>query len=303
MQKKALLLEHFFKKGQPMTLSTTINFFILSQDGGIQTNLNHIRRYHDLGYTHLDAILIGADSPTSPIMSDGEEWRSFAHTVREEADKLGISFIQAHLPYYNNFCTEPILPRREEAITRVLEVCGILGVKWAVNHPGTVQKTTDYAAKSKKACIEYFSPQIETAKKHGVGFAIENLFDSGGNRSYCGTVEELIDLVDSFKDDSVGICWDFGHGNLMYPDQTEPLKQIGSRLKMTHVHDNNGQSDQHLPPFSGNIDWPAVVRALREIGYTGAFSFEVVNRTFKHSEALGMSEWAHVKKIGEFLLG
>ena len=40
---------------------------------------------------------------------------------------------------------------------------------------------------------------------------------------------------------------------------------VGSRLAHVHASDNNGLGDLHLPPGTGNIDWPAVFAALREI--------------------------------------
>jgi len=283
-----------------MHLSTTINFFILTNDGNIDTYKEHIRRYHSLGYTRLDAIFAGADGKDSPIMAD--DYLYFAQEMRKEADRLGIRFAQGHLPYYENFVKNEPDPRRDESVRRTIECFGIMGVEWAVSHPGAVMRVSDAVAKSKEACIRYFTPLIESSLKHGVGFCIENLFDYGGGRRYCAIAEELIDLVDSFGDKNVGVCWDFGHGNLVYDDMTEPLKMIGNRLKMTHVHDNNGHGDQHLAPFFGNINWHEMVHVLREIGYDKCFSFEVVNKSFKHAIELGMSEWAHVRAVGERLL-
>jgi sugar phosphate isomerase/epimerase len=30
----------------------------------------------------------------------------------------------------------------------------------------------------------------------------------------------------------------------------------------THIHDNNGEKDEHLLPYEGTINWDAAVRAL-----------------------------------------
>jgi len=278
-----------------MRLSTTINFFIIQNDGTTEPYKAHVRRYHKLGYKALDAIFCGADGNNSPLMD--ANWERFVHDICDEAEKLGIKYCQGHLPYYADFAQKN--DTREEAIRRSLLAFGKMGVQWAATHPGSVGA----APESKIFNREYFAPHIEFAKRQGVGIALENIFDSGNVRHYCGVVEELVDLVDSFNDPAVGVCWDFGHGNIMYPkSQAGCLRTIGSRLKMTHVHDNNGKSDQHLPPFFGNINWEEVVQTLREVNYTGAFSFEVVNHTYKISETLMMSEWAHVKAVGDYLL-
>lgn len=277
-----------------MELSTTINFFLWPYDGTTAQYRQHLQRYHSLGYTALDAIFAGAEAKTSPLMSDN--WQHFIHDICDEAAKLGIKFAQGHLPYYADF--SQVNDAKEEAIRRAIVAFADMGVPWAATHPANM------GTGSKEYNLQYFLQHIEAAKKAGVGIAIENIFDSGNRRHYCGVVEELIDLVDAFGDPSaVGICWDFGHGNIMYPkSQAGCLQAIGERLKMVHVHDNNGHTDQHLPPFFGNVNWQEVVLTLRAIGYDGTFSFEVVNHTYKVCEALMMSEWRHVRTIGEYLL-
>ena len=52
------------------------------------------------------------------------------------------------------------------------------------------------------------------------------------------------------------------------------MRKMGSLLKCTHIHDNNGKSDQHLMPFYGTIDWKAYIDVMREIGYDGTVCME-----------------------------
>ncbi len=57
---------------------------------------------------------------------------------------------------------------------------------------------------------------------------------------------------------------------------------MGKNLTVLHLHDNFGalndwfgEMDRHLLPFFGCVDWKGTVKALREIGFDGVFSFEV----------------------------
>jgi sugar phosphate isomerase/epimerase len=34
-------------------------------------------------------------------------------------------------------------------------------------------------------------------------------------------------------------------------------------LASVHLHDNHGEKDEHLPPYAGNIDWPAAIKLLK----------------------------------------
>ena len=64
--------------------------------------------------------------------------RSGAKTVRREADELGITFVQTHVPFYN-FCHPQtgIIEDTEEIIRRAIVCTRQLGAHWTVAHPGT----------------------------------------------------------------------------------------------------------------------------------------------------------------------
>ena len=113
------------------------------------------------------------------------------------------------------------------------------------------------------------------------------------------TGEELAALVDSFGDPLVGACWDFGHGNRCFADQTTQFCKLGTRLVATHVDDNMGvgKEDLHTIPFLGTVKWPKVMKTLREMQYEGCFNFELavckrmpaemVERTVKYAYDMG----------------
>jgi sugar phosphate isomerase/epimerase len=52
------------------------------------------------------------------------------------------------------------------------------------------------------------------------------------------------------------------------------IRAIGKRLGALHIHDNDRRRDLHRIPFSGDIDWNAVVKALRDVDYKGEFTLE-----------------------------
>src|SRR5262249_35019043 len=66
----------------------------------------------------------------------------------------------------------------------------------------------------------------------------------------------------------IGVCYDTGHGHLQ---EIEPSFE---NIQTTHVHDNNGEKDEHLWPFEGTLDWPALVEKLVVAKYEGPFVFE-----------------------------
>jgi sugar phosphate isomerase/epimerase len=83
-----------------------------------------------------------------------------------------------------------------------------------------------------------------------------------------GLLEDRLDLS------GVGICLDTGHA-LLLGDVTDAVETVSGHLVTTHLHDNNGSTDDHLMPFDGVIDWPAVLMAFRKVGYDGVWMFEL----------------------------
>ena len=288
-----------------MRLSTTINFFVYEDKGNYQSYKEDLQHYAALGLQNLDAIFCSATVPYSPLRTD--RWMDWAKTMREEADRLGITFVQTHVPFYN-FChpVTGIIEDTEEIIRKAIVCTRILGAQWTVAHPGTDFGSSLMEA-SRQKNIAYFSGHLEFAEKNGVGICIENMADfpgQGFKRSYCATVEQLAELVDTLSGNfgNAGVCWDFGHANLVYKDQVPCLKYLRDRIRVTHVHDNSGTEDEHRPPYLGNVNWEAIMPALKEIGYQGDFSFEVKKMGAHVPVRLHDSLWKHLHAVGEYLL-
>lgn len=105
----------------------------------------------------------------------------------------------------------------------------------------------------------------------GVRLAIEVIPNALSSAS------QLVRLIeDDLEGSSAGICLDTGHALLM-GDPIEAVETCSGHLLTTHLHDNQGRSDDHLVPFEGAIDWAGTVLALQKIGYEGAWMFEVAN--------------------------
>jgi sugar phosphate isomerase/epimerase len=91
----------------------------------------------------------------------------------------------------------------------------------------------------------------------------------------------LLEYFEELELAGAGVCLDFGHANLR-DGAPEAAETLSGHVVTTHVHDNQGTLDNHLVPFDGSIDWPRTLTAMRKIGYSGRFVFEVAD----HGNAL-----------------
>jgi sugar phosphate isomerase/epimerase len=130
--------------------------------------------------------------------------------------------------------------------------------------------------------VESFARACAIAAEHDFSIAIENTYDAHGEetsalgrRRFGAVIPELHSVIDAVDADNFGICLDTGHTNLFGLPLGEALRQCGDRLIATHVHDNDGRSDQHDDPTRGTIDWEDGMAGLREIGWDRIFNLEI----------------------------
>ena len=76
-----------------------------------------------------------------------------------------------------------------------------------------------------------------------------------------------------------GFCVDTGHLNMAKTDIAAFIRTVGKRIKVLHIHDNNGKTDQHRAPYTGTIPWKEFAPALKDAGYTGNLNFETMRQT------------------------
>lgn len=135
------------------------------------------------------------------------------------------------------------------------------------------------------------------ARQYGIKIATETF---GGDFvhqgcDFFGNMPEFIKAYERIRQedengDLLTVCMDTGHTNVAHrfgdnPTPGDAIRQLGNRITCLHLHDNNGLSDQHKIPGTGDIDWEDVFSALDEIGYAGTFNLEVVLTHFgKHFE-------------------
>lgn len=250
------------------------------------------------GFDYVDANLWSLSGKGRP--AGGDDWRQWAEHTRAYADSIGIKFRQTHGQTLSGMQWDDFsYPNRDFVWAKnydCIEMTRILGADWMVMHPANLPHDPLYSRKkAREHNLRYLSPYINAAKRAGIGIAVENMVDFGGRRRrYCGgDPEELIELVDTIHDPDVGICIDTGHANVSGIHTGSFIRMVGSRLKATHIDDNNRDGDTHLPPFFGTVDWADTMKAFRDIGYEGDFSFELGSQRYPDSTRATWCKFIH----------
>lgn len=212
-----------------------------------------------------------------------EDFEAKIKELKGILDSIGLTVSQTHLQGYPLLLGASVTdPETDRLIERSVIATAILDAPWGVFHPRTCFDAVDDRKLNLEENIKYTAPILKAAEKYGVGIAVENIptwRDAPKNRFFSADYRELIDLVDAFDGNPyLGICWDTGHANLNMhcDDQFEAIRQIGHRLKTTHIASNDGRYDDHMmPPAFGTVDCEKLAAVLKEIKYDGSICCEL----------------------------
>lgn len=204
--------------------------------------------------------------PTTHPLAQGN-YRVFARRLRRLGEDCGISCNQSHAPY-PSYC-----PAIRDSLKRAIECTAIAGGDVCVIHPMN-------RASMRENC-EMFSELLPFAKEYGVRIAAENMWEWNSERNEacaaaCSHHEEFRAYLDALDDESFVACLDVGHAEMrgLGTSAVEMIHALGDKLAALHIHDNDRHHDSHQLPFSMEIDFAAVMRALREVGYVGDLTLE-----------------------------
>ena len=160
--------------------------------------------------------------------------------------------------------TEVERVRRIEAmdeLKRVLDVAQDLPFARLVLHMGGSRETADPRRRDAAfSSLEHLSLHAHHA---GVTICVENTTSEMGDPGY------LRSFVEETRLTAVRFNFDIGHAHLADgPEEErvakgfEPLRGL---VASTHIHDNHGEKDEHLPLYDGSIDWPAAIGLLKSV--------------------------------------
>ena len=233
---------------------------------------------HEAGFQAVDLNLHTADLPGRPL-ADDLTWRSWVAKVASIRDELGITFPSAHTYFYVWPVTDAKeLARHEELLCRSIEAAGMLGVEWIVVHPYSVCDDAWYSRRrSLEYNLVYMRKYAQIARKYpNLGLAIENMVEDRSKRRFGSCAEDLLELYAALDDPVFGLCWDFGHGVRSNVDTCASLRQLGTKLKVVHVHDTNVDAD-HTLPFFGTTIWAEIMPVMKDIVFDGYWNYECHN--------------------------
>lgn len=199
------------------------------------------------------------------ILSEGEDrLELIKDDVRYGRDSLDMRF-QVHAPLSDvniGSVHEPMRIAAVGEIKQAIVMCRQLEIPLVTIHPGFVQGVAFLnKAKALEKTKESVKEIAAYALDQSVTVVVENL--PANINATCTQADELLEAIEG---SGLGICFDMGHANTA--GQVDEMLRLVDRFKNVHLHNNDGQWDQHNRVDDGSADLSKVVSVLKR-SYTG----------------------------------
>ena len=247
-----------------------------------------------------------------------QELERFFTPHKEGAARAGVKIQQMHMPY-------PIyVPHGTEAINdylwhqmapKSLTVCAFFGCRYIVVHGVKLARelgSEDREWAQTEKFIHYLAPQ---ARELGITLCVENLYNGLGGHMIegpCCNARKMAERIDRINEqygcEVLGLCFDTGHANLVGLDMEDFVTVLGARLKVLHIHDNDGITDLHQIPYTfartrenrASTDWQGFIRGLQNIHYRGVLNFETAPVLTAFPQGLRKESLTFIATIGKY---
>ena len=197
----------------------------------------------------------------------GPDYLRYARELRRIGEDHGMVCNQSHAPF-------PVdCPQIRDFLKRAIECTAEAGGRICVIHPDNNKSAEENA--------QMYWKLLPFAHDCGVKIATENMWNwddvkDVSSFAACATGEDFCRHIDVVNDPYFVACLDIGHAQMKGSGTgaVNMIHDLGPRLQALHVHDNDLWHDCHQIPFSMNVDFPAVIRALKDVGYAGDMTLE-----------------------------
>jgi sugar phosphate isomerase/epimerase len=180
------------------------------------------------------------------------------------ADKLhqyGLK-ITLHAPFWDLSPGSPDPAVRDltrRRFEQTIQLVSIFKPKTVVCHTGYDQKRYGFIKDLwVKNSVEIWTWLSEEIAAEGGYLMLENVYEH--------YPDDILILLEHLKNTRIGFCLDVGHQAVF---SRSPLTQwidvLGEHLKQLHLHDNFGESDNHLALGDGNINFSEIFMFVKHL--------------------------------------
>ncbi len=213
--------------------------------------------------------------------------------VKKIADDLGLELYSLSCglcwDYRLSDDDENLRNKSVDMIKKQLDTAKILGADTILVIPGVVNVEFSFPEKKVAYDVVYeralkgLNGLKDYAKSLKVNIGLENVWNK-----FLLSPMEMRDFIDKIDSEFVGSYFDVGNAMLCgYPEDW--IRILGIRIKKVHFKDYRMQAGGlhgFVDLLAGDVNYPEVVKALKEVGYDGWVSAEMIPNYKYHTDAI-----------------
>ena len=168
-----------------------------------------------------------------------------------ESGEFSVTFHAPHIDCAMGNINEGLRRAAVEGVKESLEMAARVDAGGVVVHGGAARTRypervqsfgREQAVASIRECADY-------AAEVGVPLCLENSRDKPGARRHTATPDRLAAFLDDVGADPehLRVTLDVGHAKASGIDYRRFVERFGDRIRIVHLHDNDGTDDQHAP--------------------------------------------------------
>ena len=188
----------------------------------------------------------------SPVVRERKEALEHFKKLVEVGSELGAKIVNSVAPYPFSMDFPPIT-ERPLVQEQIIDIPGNLD--WSKNWEDYIEALRECASICEDAGIRY------SLEPHPY--------------RYVSNADSMLRILSEVESPAMGINFDPSH---LFPCGEIPqvvIYRLGKNIIHAHLSDNDGLTNAHWRPGKGKMDWQGILKAFKDVGYSGVLSLEL----------------------------
>ena len=219
-----------------------------------------LKKYEEAGITHME---VSVDKRNSENLDYDK--------LLEWSKKYNVQLYSFHLPFMPfaeiDISHKDLAKPSVEYLAEYIKKGSKIGIDKYIIHPSGEPIAEGDRAERMKIAKESRYTLAEIAKEYGATICVENLPRTCLGRDS----KDILELLSAHP--NLLACFDTNH--LLEEDPIEFINKIGNKIVTLHISDYDFKNERHWLPGEGLLDWQSILNALKKIGYSNVWLYEI----------------------------